>query len=82
MVQRNSSQHWSGAIASVGLRGLIINRDVTGWQCCSLLAAGLGTTALPTRCHHVSPLTVALHVVKVYVMCVCRGHITEIKMST
>ena len=57
---------------------LIINRDVTGWLCCSLLG---WCDLLLTRCLHVSPLTMALHVVKVYVMCVCRGHMWAVKAS-
>jgi len=34
---------------------------------------------LLTRCLHVSPLAMALHVVRVYVMCVCRGNMWAVK---
>ena len=51
---------------------LIINRDVTGWLCCSLVG---WYDLLLTRCLHASPLTISLHVVTVYVMCVCREYV-------
>ena len=58
--------------------GIITNRDVTNWLCCSLLG---WYDLLLTRCLHVPPLTIALHVVKVYVMCVCRGNTWAVKSS-
>ena len=51
---------------------IIITRDVTGWLCCSLVG---WYDLLPTRCLHASPLTISLHVVTVYVMCVCREYV-------
>jgi hypothetical protein len=45
------------------LTGVLIINDVAGWLCCSLLG---WYDLLLTRCLHVSPLTMALHVVKVY----------------
>ena len=57
---------------------LIINRDVTGWLCCSP-AVGL-YSLLPTRCLHASPLTMALHGVKVYVMGVCSRHVWAVEV--
>ena len=51
---------------------LIIYRDVTGWLCCSLVG---WYDLLPTRCLHASPLTISLHVVTVFVMCVCREYV-------
>jgi len=48
-----------------------------GGLCCSLLG---WYDLLLTRCLHVSPLTIALHVVKVYVMCVYRGNTRAVKV--
>ena len=56
---------------------LIINRDVTGWLCCSVLG---WYNLLPTRCLHAFSLTMALHGVRVYVMGVCRRHVWAVEV--
>jgi hypothetical protein len=56
---------------------LIINRDVTGWLAvCSLL--GWYDFLLPR--YLVSPFTMALHVVKVYVMGACSRHVWAVEV--
>jgi hypothetical protein len=57
---------------------LIINHDVTGWLAvCSLL--GWYDFLLPR--YLVSPFTMALHVVKVYVMGACSRHVWAVETS-
>ena len=56
---------------------LIINCDVTGRLCCSVLG---WYNLLPTRCLHAFPFTMALHGVKVYVMGVCRRHVWAVEV--
>ena len=48
-----------------------INCDVTGWLCSSVL----GWYDLLLTRYLISPFTMALHVVKVYVVGVCRRHV-------
>jgi hypothetical protein len=58
--------------------GCLIIETAKSWVCCLLLGwNGL----LLSRCLHASALTTALHVVKVYVMCVCRRHMWAVKAS-
>ena len=52
--------------------GEVGSHDVTGWLCCSLVG---WYDLLPMRCLHASPLTISLHVVTAYVMCVCREYV-------
>jgi hypothetical protein len=56
---------------------LIINRDVTGWLFCSVLG---WYSLLSMRCLHASPLTMALHVVEVYVMGACSRHVWAVEV--
>ena len=53
-----------GASSSTARHGLAVLLLVMGWY-----------DLLLTRCLHASPLTIALHVVTVYVMCVCREYV-------